>query len=127
LPCDVGYAWRGQPSDPSKGLACAGGGTGQLHWIANVDMEDASRDYAVTTCGLPGALVVYNLLGNGTSNFFLDPSDPGAPMIRGITLDPSPVIPLSGNAWGVLNAASDALLLHPAGHVISLSRVNHKI
>jgi hypothetical protein len=125
----VGYSWRGQSTDPSKGAACIGGGTGQLDAIANLDTTDASLGYTTSTCGLqPGALVAYNLLSHGSANFFLDADDPDAPMIRQVTLEPTPVIDATSRvAWGVLNLKSDALLLHPSGHVISLSSVDHKI
>jgi hypothetical protein len=52
-----------------------------------------------------------------------------APTVRQIMLEPAPSIdhPLSGQAWGVLNLTSDALLLHPSGHLISLNKVGHKL
>ena len=126
----VGYAWRGQSSDPSIGKACTGGGNGLLDTVANLNTADASLGYVTTPCGLdPGVRVAYNLLSHGSANFYVDTSDLTAPTLRQVTLGTTPSIdgPLSGKAWGVLNLASDALLLHPAGHVISLNALAHKL
>ena len=50
-------------------------------------------------------------------------------MVRQVVLDPTPSIagPGSGQAWGVLNFPSDSLLLHPAGHLVSINSRDHKI
>ena len=72
----VGYAWRGQSSDPSIGAACTGGGTGQLDTVANLNTADASLGYATSACGLdPGVQVAYNLLSHGSANYYLDTTD----------------------------------------------------
>ena len=133
----VGYAWQGQNSDPNKAPSCIGGGTGQLDQMANLNTDsgnngaNAQTGYVNGACGIgaPGVKVAYNLLGHGSANFYLDTSNPKVPMVRQVTLEPAPAFasPLSGQAWGVLNFPSDSLLMHPAGHLVSINNVNHKI
>ena len=126
----LGYAWRGQSSDPSIGGACTGGGSGQLDTVANLNTADAGQGYATSACGLdPGVQVAYNLLSHGSANYYLDTTDKNAPTVRQVTLEPAPAFddPRSGRAWGVFNLLPDALLLHPSGHLISLNSVSHKI
>ena len=118
----LGYAWQGQNR----------GGPSQADQLANVNTgSTAQSGYAALTSGIVvgGVRVAYNLLTHGTSNFYLDTTDANAPVIRQITLDGTPQImgSSSNQAWGILNMASDALLLHPAGHVISVNSANHKI
>lgn len=133
----VGYAWQAQNSDPSKAPSCVGGGVGQLDQVANLNTDsgnkgaNAQQGYVNGACGIgaPGVKVAYNLLSRGSANFYLDTTDPNVPMVRQVTLEPIPAFtsPLSGQAWGVLNFKSDSLLLHPAGHLVSINNVNHKI
>jgi hypothetical protein len=135
VPGYIGYAWQSQNHDPNRAPSCGAGGHGQLDQVATL-ATDPPLLYASSDCGIavPGARVAYSLLGSGASNFYLDTSDASAPTIRQITLDPSPAIgnPLNdpsgtSNAWGVLNFSSDALLLHPAGHLVSISIANHRL
>ncbi len=133
----VGYAWRAQNSDPTKAPSCVGSGIGQLDQVANLNTDsgnngaNAQQGYVNGACGIgvPGVKVAYNLLTHGAANFYLDTTDPNVPMVRQVTLEPTPAFtsPLSGQAWGVLNFKSDSLLLHPAGHLVSINNVNHKI
>jgi hypothetical protein len=133
----VGYAWQAQNSDPSKAPSCVGGGVGQLDQVANLNTHsgnngaNAQQGYVNGACGIgvPGVKVAYNLLSHGSANFYLDTTDRNAPMVRQVTLEPTPAFasPLSGQAWGVLNFSSDSLLLHPPGHLVSINNVNHKI
>lgn len=133
----VGYAWQSQNSDPNKAPSCVGGGVGQLDQVANLNTDsgnkgaNAQQGYVNGVCGIggTGVKVAYNLLSNGAANFYLDTTDPNVPMVRQVILEPQPAFasPLSGQAWGVLNFKSDSLLLHPAGHLVSINNVNHKI
>ena len=127
----IGYAWQAQNTDSSKVPSCQGGGVGQLDQIANLNSADANTGYATSSCGIiqPGVRVAYNLLSHGTANFYLDTSDTNAPVVRQVMLEPAPVFdgPGSNRAWGVFNFLPDALLLHPAGHLVSISSANHKI
>jgi hypothetical protein len=133
----VGYAWQAQNSDPNKAPSCVGGGVGQLDQVANLNTDsgnkgaNAQKGYVNGACGIgvPGVKVAYNLLSHGSANFYLDTTDPNVPMVRQVTLEPTPAFasPLSGQAWGVLNFPSDSLLLHPAGHLVSINNVNSKI
>ena len=130
----VGYAWRGQDSDPNRVANCA---VGQLDQLANLNTDsgnngaNAQQGYVVGGCGsvVPGVRVAYSLLSHGAANFYLDTTNDAAPMVRQVVLEPTPSItsPGSGQAWGVLNFPSDLLLLHPAGHLVSINRRNHKI
>ena len=133
----LGYAWQSQNSDASKGPSCVGGGVGQLDQLANLNTDsgnngaNAQQGYANATCGVgvPGVKVAYSLLSHAAANFYLDTTDPSAPMVRQVVLEPTPSFasPLSGQSFGVLNLPSDSLLLHPAGHLISINNANHKI
>lgn len=133
----LGYAWQGQNSDPSKLPSCVGGGVGQLDQMGNLNADsgnggaNAQLGYANGGCGIgsPGVRVAYSLLGTGAANFYLDTSRPATPTVRLVTLEPTPVFasPLSNQAWGVLNFSSDALLLHPAGHLVSINSASHKL
>ena len=104
---------------------------GQLDQVANLNSDDANTGYTTTSCGFnqPGVLVAYNLLSHGSANFYLDTTDTNAPVVRQVTLEPAPIFdsPTSNRAWGVFNFLPDALLLHPAGHLVSISSANHKI
>ncbi len=127
----IGYAWQAQNTDSSKVPSCQGGGVGQLDQIANLNSADANTGYATSSCGIiqPGVRAAYNLLSHGTANFYLDTTDTNAPVVRQVTLEPAPAFdsPNSNRAWGVFNFLPDALLLHPAGHLVSISSANHKI
>lgn len=133
----VGYSWQGQNSDPSRAPSCIGGGSGQLDQAASLNTDsgnngaNAQNGYTNLGCGVgqPGVRVAYSLLDYGAQNFYLDSSNPLAPMIRKVVLDGTPQFasPLSGQSFGVLNFASDRLLLHPQGHVVSISAAAHKI
>lgn len=124
----VGYAWRGQDSDPSRVPGCA---AGQRDQLANLNTDsgnngaNAQQGYVVGGCGIivPGVRVAYSLLSQGATNFYLDTTQADAPMVRQVVLEPTPSIasPTSGLAWGALNFPSDALLLHPAGYLVSIN------
>jgi hypothetical protein len=133
----VGYAWNGQSNDPSKGAACGSGGTGEWDQLANLNTgADAQTGYLSGPCGFvnSGVKVTYSLLSNGTENFYLDTSNMNALHLRQVTLEPPGYAPPSSSnpqtpspSWGVLNFMPDSLLLHPAGYIVSISNVNHKM
>ena len=133
----VGYAFQAQSSDPSKGASCGTGNTGQFDQLANLNTgADAQQNYLAGPCGFEnaGVKVTYSLLGQGATNLYLDTSVPGALHLRQVALDPPAYTPPSASnptppsqSWGVLNFLPDALLLHPAGYVISISSVNDKM
>jgi hypothetical protein len=130
----VGYAWRGQDSDPNRVPNCA---AGQRDQLANLNTDsgnngaNAQQGYVVGGCGIivPGVRVAYSLLSSGAANFYLDTTNAAAPMVRQVVLEPTPSItpPTSGQAWGVLNFPSDSLLLHPAGYLVSINSRDHKL
>jgi hypothetical protein len=100
----------------------------------NSDPANAQAGYVNGPCGigLPGVRVAYSLLSHGSSNFYLDTSNASnvsPQIVRQVILEPQPVFvsPLSNEAWGVLNNPSDGLLLHPAGHLVSINSANHTI
>jgi len=125
----LGYAWHG------FGTGC-GGGSGDFDRLSNVNTaQDAAEDgYATVPCGLgSGARIAYSLLGQSDANFYVDP-DPRPPaniprLIRRVALGTTPSFddPTSNQAWGQLNFASDALLLHPTGIIVSVSNANHRL
>jgi len=133
----VGYAWEGQSNDPSKGAACGSGATGQFDQLANLNTgPDAQNGYLAGPCGFAtaGVKVTYSLLSHGAENFYLDTSNMNALHLRQVTLDPPGYAPPSSSnpqtpspSWGVLNFLPDSLLLHPAGYIVSINNVNHKM
>jgi hypothetical protein len=132
----VGYSWQGE-SAGSAGAACNGGGQGQFDQLANLNTgPNAQQGYVNGLCGLTnaGVKVAYSLLSHNTSNFYLDTSDPSNLHLRQVTLAPPAFEPPSSSSprtpspsWGVLNFMPDSLLLHPAGHIVSISNTNHKL
>ncbi|MBV8832633.1 MAG: hypothetical protein JO108_25815 [Acidobacteriaceae bacterium] len=130
----VGYSWQSYSSGVQD---CQSGTQGQLDMAANLNTDqteggkNAQNGYARLPCGLTeggagiGVNVAYNLLTSGGANFYVDPS---TLMLRQVQLDPtvSFASPVEGMAFGQLNLDSTALLLHPAGHVVSINHDNHK-
>jgi hypothetical protein len=134
----VGYGWLSQSTDPSKGASCGGGLTGQFDQMANLNTgPTAQNGYLAGPCGFthPGVKLAYSLLSASTANFYLDTSNTDALHLRQVMLEPQPGFtpPSSSNpqtpspSWGVLNFMPDALLLHPAGYIVSISNPNHKM
>ena len=133
----VGYAWQAQNTNSGIAPSCVGGGVGQLDQEANLNTDsgnngaNAQMGYVNGACGIGvgGVKVAYNLLSHSSANFYLDTTNPNVPMVRQVTLEPTPAFasPLSGQAWGALNFSSDSLLLHPAGHLVSINNQNNKI
>ena len=133
----VGYSWRGQSTSGSEGAECGGGGLSQLDQMANLNTgPDAQDEYLAGPCGqnVSGVKLSYSLLTHGTNNFYLDTSNPDALHLRQIALDPPSFEPPSASnpmpasqSWGVLNFMPDVLLLHPAGHVVSISNAHNKM
>ena len=125
----VGYAWQGENTDASQVSSSTGGGAGQLDQMANLNTADAETGYVTSACGFtqPGVHLAYNMLSHGSANFYLDTTDPYQLHVRQVTLDPTPAFdsPLSNRSWGVFTLLPDALLLHPAGHLVSISRTTH--
>ena len=130
----VGYSWQ---SYSSGIVSCQTGARGQLDQAANLNTDqgnngaNAQNGYAATSCGLQGGAssglkLSYNLLTDGRANFYLDTS---SLMLREIQLDPVPDFadPLAGRSFGKLNLDSTMLLLHPAGHVVSINNANSKL
>jgi hypothetical protein len=130
----LGYAWQ---SYSSGVLDCQAGAPGQLDQAANLNTDrgnngaNAQNGYITTPCGLRGGAtsgvkLAYNPLTAGIANLYLDPS---SLFLREIALDPTPGFssPVLGQSFGKLNLDSTALLLHPAGHVVSLNNANHKM
>lgn len=126
----VGYSWQGY----STGLTdCNANAPGQLDQAANLntDLAHAQNGFANTPCGQQGGAVSgmklgYSLLSNDGMNFFLDTTNL---FIRQVNLSNPPSFgnPKTGNAFGQLNLDSAALLLHPAGHIVSINTTNHKM
>lgn len=129
----LGYAWQGYSS---RLLDCSANAPGQLDVAANLNTSAASggnaaeNGYATTPCGLQGGAtggikLAYDLLGNDAGNFYLDTS---TLLVRRVRLDtPAFDAPGAGMAYGRLNLDSTAMLLHPAGHVVSINNANHKL
>ena len=130
----VGYSWQ---SYSSGVLDCQTGARGQLDQAGNLstnmgnDGTNAQDGYATTLCGSQGGAssgvkLSYSLLTESKANFYLDTS---SLMLREVQLDPVPTFadPVAGRSFGKLNLDSTMLLLHPAGHVVSINNSNSKI
>lgn len=133
----VGYAWKaysGSVNECSSGQ----GSPGQFDQLANLNTDagnagtNAQRGYVSSGCGLqPGVRIAYSLLGDSLAtpeaahNFYLDSS---SLHIRQVKLDPPAFANWgSDQSFGMLNMDSTRLLMHPAGHVVSINNENHKI
>jgi hypothetical protein len=127
----VGYSWKAFSSGVN---GCSGPAPGQFDQMANLNTDaggggaNAQNGYANTAnlCGYqPGVRMGYNLLTHKTLNIYLDTT---SLMIRQVNLDPPGFTgPGSNQSFGMLNMDSDRCLLHPAGHIVSISNANHKI
>lgn len=127
----VAYAWEAYSSGVTQ---CGSGALRQLNQFANLSTTQTPESGRLTSgCGFPGTTrVVYDPLGSLDRNFYLDPTFNAAVnasnFIRQVRLT-SPLSydpPGSNQAWGSLRFASDALLLHPQGKIISLNASLHK-
>jgi hypothetical protein len=117
----VGYSWQAF----SSGVPGCGADQGQYDYLANVntDPANAQQGYASSPCGLQsGAQLSYSLLSDDNLNLYLDPAQL---YLRPIQLGSSPSFAGPGLAFGQLNVESSALLLHPAGHVVSINQEHH--
>jgi hypothetical protein len=117
----VGYSWQAF----SSGVPGCGADQGQYDYLANVntDPANAQQGYASSPCGLQsGAQLSYSLLSDDNLNLYLDPAQL---YLRPIQLGSSPSFAGTGLAFGQLNVESSALLLHPAGHAVSINQEHH--
>ncbi len=124
----VGYAWQAYNSAVTN---CSTGAVSQLHQFANLSItENPQSEYLFSGCGFSGtARIVYDLLGKKDLNFYLDPTDNNN-FVRQIRLSGATADfdgPDSNKAWGRFRFPSDAMLLHPAGRVISINEALNKI
>jgi hypothetical protein len=130
----IGYSWQ---SYSSEVFSCHAGARGQLDQAANLNTDmgnngaNAQNGYTATACGLQGGATAglklsYNPLIEPKANVYLDTS---SLMLREVQLDPIPKFtnPLLGKSFGKLNLDSTMLLLHPAGHAVSINNANSKI
>jgi hypothetical protein len=127
----VGYAWKAF----STGVdGCGGPAPGQFDQMANLNTDAGNRGAnaqngyvnSASLCGnRPGVRMGYNLLTHRALNMYLDT---GTLMLRQVDLDPPGYAgPGSNQSFGMLNMDSTRCLLHPAGHVVSISNANHKL
>lgn len=126
----VGYAWQAFSSDIN---GCQASAPGQLDQLANLNTDasdggvHAQDGYASTLCGLQaGVRIAYDLLGGPAQNYYLDTDKM---QVRQVQLADPPAFadPNGGKSFGMLNLDSRQLLLHPAGHLVSISNESHKL
>lgn len=122
-PTMLAYAWRGQNA--------AGGAEVEQTALADADALD--RAYAVST--LPqgpggGLTLAVSRDSGGANNYYVDASTT-PPLIRAIRFPDSGNPSLDGTgsnrAYGMLNFASSALLVHPSGALISVSGAKQRL
>jgi hypothetical protein len=115
---------------------CVSGSPGQVHQFSNLsDSATPESGFFFSGCGFSEPpRVVYSLLDQPDYNFYLDTTTTGAGfrgVIRQVRLgqsnSPGFDDPSSNKAWGKLLFDSDALLLHPAGKIISVNSNASKI
>ncbi|HXE12459.1 MAG TPA: hypothetical protein VN633_10085 [Bryobacteraceae bacterium] len=123
---NVGYGWESFST-----ASCIAGGAAQLDQMANIPATNGSggnaqNGYALLPCALdPAAQMVYDPSTHASSNFYLDTKNN---LLRQIQLNPPSFADPRGNqAWGKLNLSSTDLLLHPAGVIVSINSVSHKL
>ena len=129
----VGYAWQAYSSGL---LDCSTNKRGQLDQAANLNTDagnkgaNAQKGYATTPCALQGGgtngvTLAYSLLTQDKPNIYLDTT---SLHVRPVSLGDSTSFapPSSGQSFGQLNLDSARLLLHPAGHLVSINSENHK-
>jgi hypothetical protein len=76
---------------------------------------------------LGAAKLVYDPLGRSALNFYLDTTN-NLNLLRQVTLNPTVFASPKGNqAWGKLVLASDDLILHPSGTVISINQAANRL
>jgi hypothetical protein len=124
----VGYTWKAYNSAVTN---CKTGSISQLNQFANISItEDPQSEYLFSGCGFSGPVrTVYDLLGKQDHNFYIDPTE-GKNLVRQIRLSGGTASfdgPESNKTWGKLTFDSDALLLHPAGRLISINEAANKI
>ena len=125
----VGYAWQ---SYNALVRNCANSAVaGQLHQFANISVtQNPQSKYLFSGCGFSGtARIAYDLLGKKDYNFYLDPTS-NKNLVRQVRLSGTTADfdgPMSNKAWGHFQLASDAMLLHPAGRLISINSSSNKI
>lgn len=122
----VGYAWQGYSGGRT---GCASNAPGQFDYAANIGVYPGSAEqgYASTGCGLPsGSALSYSLLSDDDANVYLDPDKL---YLRPVSLGAAPAFPApaAGLAMGKLNLASNGLLLHPSGQIVSINNENSKL
>ena len=102
------------------------------HQFSNIaTTQDPESGFSFTGCTFSTApRLVYDLLNRNDMNFYLDSSSQGPNyqgVIRQVRLDANSFDgPDSNLAWGKLQHPSDALLLHPAGKIISIANTENK-
>jgi hypothetical protein len=123
----VGYAWQAYSDGV---IGCVAQGQGQFDQMANLNTSATDGlDYVNSQhiCGYPpGVQMGYNLLtSKSTPNFYLDTT---AGLIRQVNLDPPGFDgPTSNRSFAALNFDSARCLLHPTGHIVSISGSVHRI
>ena len=121
-PTMLAYAWRGQNA----------GGGGDIDQTALTDADNPSAAY--TVAAIPGSggglTLAISRDAAGKNNYYVDASGTN-PMIRAVNLDTggNPTLdgPASNRAFGMLNFASSALLVHPCGALVSVSGPKQRI
>ena len=116
---------------------CTSGGGGQTHQFTNVSVTaDPESGFFFSGCGFDAPpRLAYDAVNNPDNNFYLDTSTTGTDFLGGVirqirldgSSDPGFDDPSSNKAWGKLQLASDAFLLHPAGNIVSVNSTHSKI
>ena len=127
----VGYSWTAFSTGVS---GCAAPGQGQFDQMANLNTDtsnggvNAQKGYvnSLSLCGFQkGVNMGYHLLTAKSRNIYLDTQ---TNLVRQVNLDPPGFAsPNDKQAYGLLNLDSVRCLLHPAGHIVSISSMWSKI
>jgi hypothetical protein len=121
----VGYSWQAYSTGV---LGCSASIQGQYDQMASLNTDtsnggaNAQSGYinSLRLCGFAkGVNMGYHLLTDKTRNIYLDTA---TNLVRQVSLDPPGFSgPNDKLSYGVLNLDSVRCLLHPAGHIVSIS------
>ncbi|MCP4195803.1 MAG: hypothetical protein GY762_01510 [Proteobacteria bacterium] len=126
MKASVGYTWKAYNQAVTN---CRTGSVGQVSQFANISTtQDPESEYLFSGCGFSGPVrMVYDLMGKADHNYYVDPISNSVRQIRLTPGNPSFDDSNSNLSWGRFSFASDALLLHPAGRLVSINESANKI
>jgi hypothetical protein len=111
---------------------CGQSSSGVMHLVQNVFLgERPERGLKTLSCGFHSpAAIAYERLGSaGGRHFFTEPTlDGDGYYLQSVVLDETTPLALNQpRTWGRFAQALESMVVVPTGHVIGVSRLNHKL